>query len=43
MKVAQALRNAGAPEGNVDLVKPEQMQADGTPDQARRVQVTVLK
>ena len=43
MKVAQALRNAGAPEGNVDLVKPEQMQADGTPDQARRVEVTVLK
>lgn len=43
MNVAQALRNAGAPEGNVQLVKPEQMQADGTPDQARRVEVTVLK
>ncbi|MBS0342538.1 MAG: OmpA family protein, partial [Proteobacteria bacterium] len=41
VNVAQALKTAGVPDDKIDLVKPEQTQADGSPDQARRVEVSI--
>ncbi len=37
--VAEALKQAGVPESSIDLSKPPQTLADGTPAEARRVEV----
>lgn len=37
--VAAMLKAAGVPDDKIDLVKPEQTQGDGAPEEARRVEV----
>ncbi|MCL2309925.1 MAG: sodium-translocating pyrophosphatase [Proteobacteria bacterium] len=41
LAVAEALKAAGVPEAGIDLSKPPQTLASGTPDEARRVEVTL--
>ena len=41
LAVAEALKAAGVPEASIDLSKPDQTLADGTPAEARRVEGTL--